>query len=86
MPAPPRTNSPPRVPPAAAEALGSAARPPTTGMRVLLPAVSAVLPFALLRRRPLPALALMRAGSYAATVTAVTNPASPGSPLWPGPA
>ncbi|WP_246492252.1 sensor histidine kinase [Actinomadura alba] len=39
------------------------------GLRLLLPAITTVLPTGLLRRRPLPALALMLAGSFAATTT-----------------
>ncbi|MGW6456336.1 sensor histidine kinase [Streptomyces sp. NPDC055078] len=47
--------------------------PEPTGSRLLLPAVLAMLALPLLRRRPLPALALMLAGSFAATVTAASN-------------
>jgi signal transduction histidine kinase len=39
------------------------------GRWLLLPAVLAILPVGLLRRRPLPALALMLVGSFAATAT-----------------
>ncbi|MFE5907907.1 sensor histidine kinase [Streptomyces wedmorensis] len=47
--------------------------PEPTGMRLLLPAVVSVLALPLLRRRPLPALALMLAGSFAATVLAASK-------------
>lgn len=40
-----------------------------TVLGLLLPAILTILPVGLLRRRPLPALALMLAGSFAATVT-----------------
>ncbi|MEU4062588.1 sensor histidine kinase [Streptomyces wedmorensis] len=49
------------------------AEPEPTGMRLLLPAVVSVLALPLLRRRPLPALALMLAGSFAATVLAASK-------------
>jgi signal transduction histidine kinase len=42
------------------------------GLRLLIPCLLIVLPAALLRRRPLPALALMLAGSFGAAVTART--------------
>ncbi|MFI9629362.1 sensor histidine kinase [Streptomyces sp. NPDC052042] len=44
-----------------------------TGMRLLLPTVLSVLTIPLLRRRPLPALMLMLAGSFAATLTAASK-------------
>ncbi|MGW8358021.1 sensor histidine kinase [Streptomyces wedmorensis] len=47
--------------------------PEPTGMRLLLPAVVSVLALPLLRRRPLSALALMLAGSFAATVLAASK-------------
>ncbi|MET9108246.1 sensor histidine kinase [Streptomyces zhihengii] len=43
-----------------------------TGTRLALPALLAVLPVALLRRRPLVTLALVLAGTFAATVTAAS--------------
>lgn len=49
------------------------AEPEPTGMRLLLPAVLPVLALPLLRRRPLPTLALMLAGSFAATVLAASK-------------
>ncbi|WP_327357189.1 sensor histidine kinase [Streptomyces sp. NBC_01304] len=49
-----------------------------TGIRLVPAALTAVLPFALLRYRPLPALVLMLAGSFA-VVTLVTEPEAP----WP---
>ncbi|MDG4865484.1 sensor histidine kinase [Streptomyces sp. T-3] len=49
-----------------------------TGMRLLPAALTAVLPFALLRYRPLPALALMLAGSFAAATLVAAAEAS-----WP---
>ncbi|MEV8531563.1 sensor histidine kinase [Streptomyces sp. NPDC051211] len=48
----------------------------STGVRLLLPAALSVLALPLLRRRPLPTLALMLAGSFAATVTAASQLAS----------
>ncbi|MFJ5830823.1 sensor histidine kinase [Streptomyces sp. NPDC093089] len=47
-----------------------------TGVRLLLPAVLSVLAVPLLRRRPFPALTLMLAGSFAATLTAASKSAS----------
>ncbi|MEU9704303.1 sensor histidine kinase [Streptomyces sp. NPDC047981] len=44
-----------------------------TGVRLLLPAALSVLALPLLRSRPLPALALILAGSLAATVVAASN-------------
>ncbi|MFD0431216.1 hypothetical protein ACFQ60_39830 [Streptomyces zhihengii] len=64
-----------------------------TGTRLALPALLAVLPVALLRRRPLVTLALVLAGTFAATVTAASvlaagaGFADPGTPApdTPGP-
>ncbi|MFF3554742.1 sensor histidine kinase [Streptomyces tsukubensis] len=57
--------------------------PELTGTRLLPSLLLAVLPFPLLRRRPLPALALMLAGSFIALLTADRQPLpwpAPGSP------
>ncbi|MGV9316126.1 sensor histidine kinase [Streptomyces sp. NPDC003691] len=54
--------------------------PELTGTRLLPPLLLAVLPYPLLRRNPLAALALMLAGSYAALLTADRN-----QPLWAAP-
>ncbi|QDY77652.1 sensor histidine kinase [Streptomyces qinzhouensis] len=57
--------------------------PELTGTRLLPPLLLAVLPFPLLRRQPLPALALMLAGSFTALVTADRQPLpwmAPGAP------
>lgn len=59
--------------------------PEPTGRRLVLPAVLVVLAVPLLRRRPLPALALMLVGSFAATVTAASNLAATFPFLAPGP-
>ncbi|KOX25094.1 MULTISPECIES: sensor histidine kinase [unclassified Streptomyces] len=86
----PRAARPRRLRPAAAQALtwcGALAYPillyvavlsehDPTGVGLLLPAVLSVLPLALLRCRPFPALMLMLAGSFAATVTAASKLAS----------
>ncbi len=55
-----------------------------TGMRLLLPTALSVLALPLLRRRPLPTLALMLAGSFAATVLAASKLASAFPFMAPG--
>ncbi|MDI3403218.1 hypothetical protein [Streptomyces cavernicola] len=55
-----------------------------TGARLLLPAVLSVLTIPLLLRRPFPALLLMLAGSFAATVTAASQLASAFPFMAPG--
>ncbi|MFB6838619.1 sensor histidine kinase [Streptomyces sp. NPDC056361] len=86
----PRAARPWRVRPAAARALawcGAFAYPillyvavlnenEPTGVRLLLPAALSVLALPLLRRRPLPTLALVLAGSFAATLLAASKLAS----------
>jgi signal transduction histidine kinase len=58
--------------------------PDGRGQRLILPAVLAVLPVGLLRRRPLPALALMLAGSFAAVAAPGDHPdlVSASPPGW----
>ncbi|TXS48127.1 sensor histidine kinase [Streptomyces sp. t39] len=56
-----------------------------TGMRLVLPALLAVLPVALLRRRPLVTLVLVLAGGFAATVTAASVLAAGPGPVGPPP-
>ncbi|MGN9792912.1 sensor histidine kinase [Streptomyces sp. OZ13] len=58
-----------------------------TGARLLLPAALSVLAFPLLRHRPWPALVLMLAGSFAATVLAASKlaaafPFASSAPAW----
>lgn len=48
--------------------------PDRAGYRLILPALLAVLPLELLRRRPLPAFVLMLAGSFLAVTTHGANP------------
>ncbi|MFE7707689.1 sensor histidine kinase [Streptomyces sp. NPDC057486] len=55
-----------------------------TGVRLLLPAVLSVLTIPLLRRRPLPALMPILAGSFAATSTAASTLASAFPFMAPG--
>ncbi|MEW1550765.1 sensor histidine kinase [Streptomyces tsukubensis] len=91
----PRTARPRRPGPAAVTALSWAGalaypvllylavrnEPELTGTRLLPPLLLAALPFPLLRRQPLPALALMLAGSFTALLTADRPPPPP----WPAP-